>query len=41
VRQDFAEAGRRALARLLDEADPSPSVEPALVVRASTAPPSD
>ncbi|MBF4572808.1 LacI family DNA-binding transcriptional regulator [Herbiconiux sp. VKM Ac-1786] len=39
VRQDFAEAGRRALARLLDEDGTSPSAEPALVVRASTAPP--
>ncbi|MCS5713844.1 LacI family DNA-binding transcriptional regulator [Herbiconiux sp. CPCC 205716] len=39
VRQDFAEAGRRALARLLDEDGTSPSADPVLVVRASTAPP--
>ncbi len=39
VRQDFAEAGRRALALLLDGADAAPSVEPVLVVRASTAAP--
>ncbi|MGA1838496.1 LacI family DNA-binding transcriptional regulator [Herbiconiux sp. 11R-BC] len=39
VRQDFAEAGRRALALLLDGADAAPSVEPVLVMRASTAAP--
>lgn len=39
VRQDFAEAGRRALARLLDGAEVPPSFQPSLVVRASTAPP--
>jgi DNA-binding LacI/PurR family transcriptional regulator len=39
VRQDFAEAGRRALALLLDGGEGAPSVVPALVVRASTAPP--
>lgn len=36
VRQNFGEAGRRALAVLLDGAEAQPSVEPALVVRGST-----
>jgi DNA-binding LacI/PurR family transcriptional regulator len=39
VRQDLAEAGRRAVALLLGESDAVPSVHPQLVVRASTAPP--
>ncbi|WP_291048936.1 LacI family DNA-binding transcriptional regulator [Herbiconiux sp.] len=39
VRQNFAEAGRRALARLLGQAEAPPSVEPALVLRGSSAPP--
>jgi len=40
VRQDLAEAGRRAVALLLGESDAAPSVRPELIVRASTAPPS-
>jgi DNA-binding LacI/PurR family transcriptional regulator len=39
VRQDLAEAGRRAVALLLGESDAAPSVQPELIVRASTAPP--
>ena len=39
VRQDLAEAGRRAVALLLGESDAAPSVQPQLIVRASTAPP--
>ncbi|WEO79216.1 LacI family DNA-binding transcriptional regulator [Cryobacterium sp. SO2] len=39
VRQDLAEAGRRAVALLLGESDAAPSVHPELIVRASTAPP--
>jgi DNA-binding LacI/PurR family transcriptional regulator len=39
VRQDLAEAGRRAVALLLGESDAVPSVHPELIVRASTAPP--
>ncbi|MFB2555413.1 LacI family DNA-binding transcriptional regulator [Herbiconiux liangxiaofengii] len=39
VRQDFAESGRLALARLLDDADPGRSVRPQLVARASTGAP--
>jgi len=39
VRQDFAEAGRRAVALLLGESSVPPSVEPELVVRRSTAAP--
>jgi DNA-binding LacI/PurR family transcriptional regulator len=39
VRQDLAEAGRRAVALLLGESDAVPSVQPQLVVRDSTAPP--
>jgi DNA-binding LacI/PurR family transcriptional regulator len=39
VRQDLAEAGRRAVALLLGESDAAPSVRPQLIVRASTAPP--
>jgi DNA-binding LacI/PurR family transcriptional regulator len=39
VRQDLAEAGRRAVALLLGESDAAPSVQPQLVVRESTAPP--
>ncbi|MFB2597190.1 LacI family DNA-binding transcriptional regulator [Herbiconiux sp. P17] len=39
VRQDFAESGRRCVALLLGEHEPPPSVLPALVPRASTAPP--
>ncbi len=44
VRQDFAELGRRCVARLVAEiestAEPHPgNVQPALIVRASTAPP--
>ena len=38
VRQDLAEAGRRAVALLLGESDAAPSVQPELIVRASTAP---
>jgi len=37
IRQDFAEAGRRAVALLLHESELPPSVQPQLVVRASTA----
>ena len=37
VRQDLVEAGRRAVALLLDESDDSPTVRPQLVLRASTA----
>jgi len=37
IRQDFAESGRRAVALLLHESELSPSVQPQLVVRASTA----
>jgi DNA-binding LacI/PurR family transcriptional regulator len=40
VRQDLAEAGRRAVALLLGESDAAPSVHPELIVRQSTAPPS-
>lgn len=39
VRQDLAESGRRAVALLLGESDAAPSVQPQLIVRASTAPP--
>jgi DNA-binding LacI/PurR family transcriptional regulator len=39
VRQDLAEAGRRAVALLLSESDAAPSVHPQLVVRNSTAAP--
>ncbi|WP_291044969.1 LacI family DNA-binding transcriptional regulator, partial [Herbiconiux sp.] len=39
VRQDFAEAGRRALDLLLDDRDVAPSVDPVLVLRESTAAP--
>jgi len=39
VRQDFSEAGRRAVALLLGESEVAPSVEPVLIVRDSTAPP--
>jgi len=39
VRQDLAEAGRRAVALLLGESDVAPSVQPELILRASTAPP--
>lgn len=39
VRQDLAEAGRRAVAQLLGESDVAPSVRPQLIVRASTAVP--
>jgi DNA-binding LacI/PurR family transcriptional regulator len=39
VRQDLAEAGRRAVALLLGESDAAPSVHPELIVRASTAKP--
>ncbi|RFA10350.1 LacI family transcriptional regulator [Subtercola boreus] len=38
VRQDLAEAGRRAVALLLGESEALPSVHPELIVRASTAP---
>lgn len=41
VRQDFAEAGRRAVALLLGESSVPPSVHPELVVRRSTAAPVD